>query len=219
MGSFVSVFFEKRKRAIIYLVSAAARGYFQRKLTRRNSFLSAGNTYNCIEMNADERTERVDEGYALRKGVVLSAGDGRLVVRVRREEDGECGGCVACSLKSLCGGRGTAHIDLPVAAPEGAAYSPGDAVTVSYRPPNAALAAAVMFVPALAGLALGGWLAHASGWGDGMLILACLAGFGAGVGVSWLVSLKGRGGIFKRTAIIPESVAREILDGRTQETP
>lgn len=131
----------------------------------------------------------MNEDSTTRRGTVLSAGGNTLTVRV--EQDGEeCAGCKACSLSTLCRGRETGHRDLPVAVPEGETgkYAPGDAVTVEYAGANAALAAAVMFVPALAGLALGGWLGNR--FGDAALVAGCGLGFAAGVGLSRLLGKK-----------------------------
>ncbi len=128
----------------------------------------------------------MDEAYTERRGTVLLAGSGVLVVRVERGADEDCGGCRSCALRRLCKGRETRRMDLAVPVPAGAAYTPGDAVRLAYRGANAALAAAVMFLPPLAGLAAGGFLAR--GEGDGVFLLACLAGAAAGVGASWALS-------------------------------
>ncbi len=134
----------------------------------------------------------MDEDCTLRKGTVLSLDGGKLVVRIEQDGEEECGGCRACSLRSLCNGRETGHMDLSLAAPEekagegGRTYRPGDVVTVEYARANVALAAGALFVPALAGLALGGWLG--SGFGDAALLAGCALGFAAGVGVSRLLS-------------------------------
>lgn len=126
-----------------------------------------------------------------RKGMILSVHDNRLIVRVDRAGE-DCTGCKACSLSALCKGRDTGHMDLPVMIPEGErgrkTYTPGDEVTVEYGAANAALAAAAMFAPALAGLALGGWLGNR--FGDAMLLAGCGLGFAAGVGISWLLGKK-----------------------------
>ncbi len=122
----------------------------------------------------------------VREGTVLLADGKRLIVRVERGADEECGGCGACALKSLCKGRENRMMDLAVTAPAGEAYRPGDAVTVAYTRPNQAVAALVLFLPALAGLAAGGWLA--GGRGDGALLAGCAAGFAAGLGLSWWIA-------------------------------
>lgn len=132
----------------------------------------------------------MDDDYTVREGTVLLADNDRLVVRVERETEEGCDGCRACAMKSLCKGRETGRMDLPVTAPPGKTYRPGDRVTLAYRQANAAVAALIMFAPALVGLLLGGWAAN--GRGDGVLLLGCLAGLAAGLGATWLVSRTAR---------------------------
>lgn len=131
-----------------------------------------------------------DGDYTVRKGTVLLAGSGGLVVRVERGADEACGGCRACALRIVCKGGETNRMDISVPAPPGRVYTPGDEVRVAYRGANAAVAAAVMFLPPLAGLSAGGLLAN--GRGDAALLLGCLAGLAAGVGLSWLLSRHAR---------------------------
>ncbi len=125
----------------------------------------------------------MDESCTTERGAVLRAEDDALLVRIRRGTDDGCGGCRSCSLNKLCKGGETGHMDLPVKAPEGRAYKPGDELTLAYRQANPALAACILFVPALAGLALGGWIGNA--YGNASLLLGCGLGFAAGVGLSW----------------------------------
>ena len=128
----------------------------------------------------------MDDEYTIQKGTVLLADKDRLVVRVEREAEQGCDGCRACAMKSLCKGRDTGQMDLPAAAPAGKTYRPGDSVTLAYKQANAAVAALIMFAPALVGLALGGWMA--SGRSDAVLLLGCAAGLALGLGLSWIVS-------------------------------
>ncbi len=131
-----------------------------------------------------------DEGYTIETGAVIAVAPDHVVVRLEKREE-DCGGCRSCAMKNLCGGRDAGHIDLrtPLAA-EGDRPETGDAVRVAYRPANAALAAVVMFLPALAGLLLGGLAGYRLGGGDddAVFVLGCLIGLAAGVGTSAALS-------------------------------
>lgn len=124
----------------------------------------------------------------IRRGTVIAVEPNRLVVRVEREEEEDCGGCRSCAMKSLCRGRTDGHLDLPVAIPEGMAKSRGDRVTVAYRETNAAVASLLMFLPALLGLFFGGFAANAVfGAGDGIFLAGALGGLAAGLAVTFVV--------------------------------
>lgn len=133
----------------------------------------------------------MNSDYTVRKGQVLLADGTKVVVRVDKAGDEPCDSCHVCPMKALCKGMDVRHMDLPVPAPEGRTYAPGDSVTLAYRQANEAVAALVMFAPALIGLALGGW----AGWkigegGNAALLIGCAAGFAAGVGASWTLARK-----------------------------
>lgn len=126
-----------------------------------------------------------DEEFTVENGTVVDVVPGGVVVRVPKK-DGDCGGCRSCAMKRLCGGRDVDHIDLSVATPAGGTPEKGAAVRVAYRPTNAALAALVMFLPALLGLFVGGVIGHRLGGGsDAGLLAGCFIGFAAGVGASF----------------------------------
>lgn len=129
----------------------------------------------------------MDEDYEVKTGTVASVEPGRLLVRIERDED--CGGCRSCAVKALCGGRGTGHMELPVKFTGDAPAKTGDNVRIAYRAANAGVASIVMFLPALAGLLLGGMAGNRLAPGsDGTLLLGCLAGVVLGVAVSFLLS-------------------------------
>ena len=118
----------------------------------------------------------------IREGTVLAVEPGRLIVRVDREDDEECGGCVRCPMRGLCRGRDSGHLDIPVPIASDKTRRVGDRVRVAYREVNPAIASAVLFLPSLTGLFLGGFLAHYfwSG-GDGAFLAGCGAGLLAGM--------------------------------------
>lgn len=124
----------------------------------------------------------------IRRATILADGPGGLLVRVEREGGEDCGGCRSCALKKLCQGRDGQHLDLVVSAAGGSGRAPGETVRVAYREPNAAVAAVVMFVPALAGLLLGGVLAHRFFPGDAALLAGCGIGLAAGFAVTFILA-------------------------------
>lgn len=130
----------------------------------------------------------MDESYTVQKGMVLSANGSNLIVRLDHNPNQAATGCRSCAMKAVCKGMETGQMDLPVAAPGGAEYAPGDEIVIAYKQANAALAAAAMFVPPLAGLAAGGWLLRAGS--DMTLLLGCALGFAAGLAATWLISKK-----------------------------
>lgn len=133
------------------------------------------------------------DDFTTRPGTVVSAEPGRIVVRVEREAEEGCDGCRVCAMKSLCRGRDEGHMDLPVPVGRGAAFHPGERVCLEYRLPGQAAAAAIMFIPALVGLLLGGLAAvRWTGGGDALLVLFCLCGLAGGVGATFLIARFGR---------------------------
>lgn len=125
------------------------------------------------------------DDYAVKDGTVIRLLPSGAVVRVDKDEE-ECKGCGVCPMKGLCHGKDAGHLDLPVDIPPGArqAVAADDRVRIAYRPANAALAALVMFVPALAGLLAGGLLGWRLAMGDAVLVLGCGVGIALGVAVS-----------------------------------
>lgn len=119
--------------------------------------------------------------------VVLSVDKNRVMVRMAKEED--CGDCHSCALKNLCH-KESDHLDLPVRLGEGIAPpQPGETVRVGYRAANAAVAALIMFLPALVGLFFGGFVVNRYwGDGDGLFLIGCFAGLALGLAVTFAVS-------------------------------
>lgn len=133
------------------------------------------------------------DDYTIREGTVLDVQPDKVMVRIDKEED--CGGCRSCAVRALCQGRDTGHLDLPLRPVDGVAAVPGGRVRVAYRGANPAVAAVIMFVPALIGLFLGGFIGNRFWSGsDGILLAGCLLGLGLGVaatyGISQLRSLR-----------------------------
>lgn len=121
-------------------------------------------------------------------GIVVSVETGRAIVRIRRDED-DCGGCSSCAVKGLCHGRDAGNMDLPVAVGNAADLSPGDSVRIAYRGTNAAVAAFVMFLPALLGVLLGGFAANLLvGDGDGVFLFGVAVGLGLGLLVTFVLA-------------------------------
>lgn len=118
----------------------------------------------------------------VQEAVVLSVAPDRIMVRVDRKDE-DCGGCRACALKSLCRGKEADHMDLPVPVDaETPELAPGETVRIAYRAANRAVAALVMFLPALLGVFFGGFAANAlAGEGDGIFLLGCFSGLALGV--------------------------------------
>lgn len=126
--------------------------------------------------------------YERQTGSVLRVEPGRLVIRVKRDES-ECGGCHSCAVKSLCRGRDSGHMDLPVSFTGEPPAKEGDTVHIAYKKSNAAIASLVIFLPALAGLIIGGIIGYRMGdTRDAPLIIGCLAGFFGGIGISFVLS-------------------------------
>ncbi len=119
--------------------------------------------------------------------VVLSVDANRVMVRMAKEED--CGGCHSCALSKLCH-KESDHLDLPVELGIGVQPPrPGETVRVAYRAANAAVAALIMFLPALVGLCFGGFAVNRIwGEGDGLFLAGCLAGLVLGLAVTFAVS-------------------------------
>lgn len=126
----------------------------------------------------------------IQDAVVLSVEPERIMVRIDKSNE-DCGGCRACALKILCRGKNdTNHLDLPVPVDAASPHpQPGQTVQVAYRAANAAVAAFIMFLPALLGLFFGGFIANRlAGEGDGIFVLGCLAGVVLGLAVTFVVS-------------------------------
>ncbi|MCC8190851.1 MAG: SoxR reducing system RseC family protein [Planctomycetes bacterium] len=124
-------------------------------------------------------------GGAIREATVIGWSGGQLLVRVQPEE---CGGCGSCALHAVCGGSDRGF-DLTLAASAATDYRPGDRVRIRLKTANPAWAAAVLFLPALAGLLLGGWAAVRLGYAAALpFLVACAGGLSAGLGVTWTLS-------------------------------
>lgn len=125
----------------------------------------------------------------VQEGVVTSVGAEQITVRIEKKDE-DCDGCCACKLKSLCRGRADEYMELSVPMQDGRERPvPGETVQVAYRATNAAVAAAIMFVPALVGLFFGGFIGNRFwGEGDGIFIVGCLAGLVVGLGLTFVVS-------------------------------
>lgn len=125
--------------------------------------------------------------YDVREGSVLSVDGSEALVRVDREED--CGGCGSCAVKALCRGRDAGHLDVSVAVPDAEPPAVGERVLIRYRGANPAIASIIMFLPPLANLFLGGYVASRFRSGsDGALLLGCLLGLAAGLVETFLLS-------------------------------
>lgn len=125
----------------------------------------------------------------IREGTIQAVEADRLIVRIEREDAAECGGCCRCPMRGLCRGRDSGHMELPVPFTSDNPHRIGDRVHVAYRKANAAVAAAILFVPALAGLFLGGFLANRLwGEGDGVFLAGCAIGFVLGLAVTFVVN-------------------------------
>lgn len=121
-----------------------------------------------------------------REGVIVSVEPGKLLVRLDPEDAGESEGCKCCAMRGMCRGRTSRGMDVKVPVTEADPRRPGERVRLSYHAANPALAAAIMFVPALVGLLFGGFVAN---WllGEGDFVF--LAGAGGGLVLGVLLTL------------------------------
>lgn len=143
------------------------------------------------------------DDFTVRDGTVLSVQPDAILVRIDKEED--CGGCRSCAVRALCQGRDGGHLDIPLSPVPGVTAVPGERVRVEYRGANPAVAALIMFVPALIGLFAGGLIGNRYGEGsDGILLLGCLVGLVLGLVVSIVLS--------KARSLRPEA---RLLGGET----
>ncbi len=117
-----------------------------------------------------------------REGAILSVGPDWLLVRVDEEEFGEGDGCRSCAMRGMCHGRAARGTEVKVPVPDAAKWQPGERVRLRYRQANPALAAVVMFLPALLGLLLGGFAANGLfGAGDGIFLAGSAGGLVLGL--------------------------------------
>ncbi len=126
----------------------------------------------------------------IRKGTVLSVADGQAMVRLTMD-DAECGGCHSCAMRSLCQGKEYGKMDLSLPVPPALAgkLEPGRDVAVRYFPAHAGFAGVALFLPALLGLALGGWAGWRLGNGaDAALLIGCAAGLLLGVSGTFILN-------------------------------
>ncbi len=132
--------------------------------------------------------------FVSKSGTVIASLPGKITVRVERN-NANCETCHTCPMGKLCHGKEQKHLDLPINVPEEIPTPRlGEAVRVEYHGANPAVAATVLFVPTLIGLLAGGWLGAALG-GDGIFLVGCALGVGAGLAVTyglsqWTPSLK-----------------------------
>lgn len=131
----------------------------------------------------------MEEG-EIRRGTVLSVADGWAMVRLA-VDDADCGGCRSCAMRSLCQGKEYGKMDLRLAVPpalEGK-LEPGREVPVRYLPAHAGFAGVALFLPALVGLALGGWAGWRLGNGaDAALLAGCAVGLLLGVSGTFVLN-------------------------------
>ncbi len=128
-----------------------------------------------------------------RDGIVVHSAPGVMRVRLEKERE-DCDGCHSCALKNLCSSHASGHIEVDVATNE--VRRPGDPVTILYHSANPAMAAFVLFFPALAGLCGGGYLARMLwGAGDMVFVGGALVGAALGVGATYIVNR-----VFRATA-------------------
>ncbi|MDR1519579.1 MAG: SoxR reducing system RseC family protein [Planctomycetota bacterium] len=117
-------------------------------------------------------------------GTVIERADGR--IRVSVETEAEAGnGCRHCAARSLCGSGKPGKFEIWLEAGPDGRHAPGDQARFGYRPPRPLLALPALFLPALAGLFLGGGAAQAlTGGGDMTFVVGSLAGLAAGIGLT-----------------------------------
>ncbi|MCL2000649.1 MAG: SoxR reducing system RseC family protein [Planctomycetes bacterium] len=124
----------------------------------------------------------------LREGAVISIGLDRLRVRLDPEAArDENGGCRSCAMRGWCRGRwsGSGEVTVTVTDMNAAKRCLGERVRLHYVQANPALAAIILFVPALVGLALG---AFAAAWLFGGEDKVFLIGAGCGFALGLLVT-------------------------------
>ncbi|MCC8181257.1 MAG: SoxR reducing system RseC family protein [Planctomycetes bacterium] len=125
-----------------------------------------------------------------RSGTVVSIRPGKALVRLDVDDD-SCTSCHSCALNSLCTSkeRGKVEVVVDTDSITGAAIDVGDAVRIEYRPFNRAVAAVILFVPALLGLLAGGWFAAVVWPEQDLLLLAgCAVGLIIGLAITFIVS-------------------------------
>lgn len=124
------------------------------------------------------------EEQTIREGTVIGQAPGQIMVRIDKEED--CEGCRSCAVKAMCRGREEKYMDVPVPVSGDQPPAKGSPVRISYRAANPALAALIMFLPALVGLSLGGFAAaHLWPGSDVLLLAGCLIGVLVGITVTY----------------------------------
>lgn len=121
----------------------------------------------------------------IKKGIVAAIEPGGLVVRFDNEE--ECGGCRSCAVKSLCRGRDSGQMELPLSLEREIAsgYAIGDRIAIRYRAANPAVTAVILFLPTLLGLSFGGFIANVLfQGGDGVFLAGTAVGIAIGLAVT-----------------------------------
>ena|GEM_PF-2159590 len=127
---------------------------------------------------------------SLRGGVIISIQTDRLRVRLEPDESmGEGEGCRSCGMRGMCHSRNSEVVDVTIPDPDAAKRRPGERVRIRYVQVHPAAAAAIMFLPALAGLILGGFVANRLfGEGNGIFLAGSGCGLASGIFATFAIN-------------------------------
>jgi sigma-E factor negative regulatory protein RseC len=133
-------------------------------------------------------------------GLVLRVADGIALVRLERPHAcGACGSAARCGTATL--GSLVPSRSLVLAVADRLGTKPGEWVVLGLDPSTLVGAAALAYLPPLAGLVLGAVGAEQLGWADGATLLAGLLGLGAGIVAGRLCgSVRSRPRLLRRLA-------------------
>lgn len=124
-----------------------------------------------------------------REGVITAVGPDRLTIRLDRKDEAAVSACGSCAMKSLCHSRAAEGAELILRTTDVEGRRPGDRVRLAYREANPALAAGILFLPALAGLMTGGFAAERFfGQGNGTFLCGAFGGFLLGLAITFGVN-------------------------------
>ena len=128
---------------------------------------------------------------SLREGAILSTGPDRLLVRLEPEEmSGDNRSCRSCLMRATCQDRKSEATEVTVLDPNAAKRRPGERVQLLYIQANSALASAILFLPSLAGLVFGGFIANRLlGEGNGIFLVGSGCGLGLGLFATFAINL------------------------------